>query len=213
MKKVADAVRQTIEKDGFLHFGLANGVLNLSKTARFIKPLVEVRTKKAVGLPAITMALSRLKLPKKKMDAHLKRVKVNSVNVTKNLAEITYEKTTLTIQALKVVEELVRNKNGYIALTWGASEITVITEMQHLNLIQRGVGKHPKAEIQNLVGVGVGFDKKYIPHAGMIYTLIQQIAFQNINIVELSSTYTELIFYVHTDDLRLTFDTLYEQFM
>lgn len=213
MQKVADAVRQTIEKDGFLHFGLANGLLNLTKTAKFIHPLIETRAKKTVGVPAITMALSRLKLPKRKMNAQLKNVRVNSVNVTKGLAEITYEKTGATIHALKAVEETVRKANGHMALTFSASEITAICDVRYLDAIQKKTKEVPKAEIHDIVGVGVQFDEKYIQHSGMIYALIQQIAFQNINIVELSSTYTELVFYVHTKDMKLTFDTLYEQFM
>jgi aspartokinase len=213
MHKVADAVRHTIEKDGFLHFGLANGVLNLTRTAKFIRPFIEARTKKEVGVSAITMALSRLKLPKRKMNAHLKNVKVNSVNVKKGLAEITYEKTSMTIQALKTAEESVRKTNGYIALTFSDSEITVISETRYLDAIKQIAEERPKSEIHDLVAVGVQFDEKYIKHAGMIYALIQQIAFQNINIVELSSTYTELVFYVHTEDMKLAFDTLYEQFM
>lgn len=213
MLSIPEAVQQTIEKDGFLHFGLANGVLNLSKTARFIKPLIEARTKKSVSIAAVTMALSRLKTLKKRANVQLKRVKLDSINIAKNLAEITYERTAENISALEKVEKEVRKNNGYIVITFGTSELTVIVEEKFLLDIKHGMPMSPKVILKELVAVGAKFDEGYIPHVGMVYTLIQQLTFQNINVIEFSSTYTELVFYLNKKDMKLAFDTLYEQFM
>lgn len=213
MLSIPDAVQQTIEKDGFLHFGLANGVLNLSKTARFIKPLIEARTKKSVSIAAVTMALSRLKTLKKRTNVQLKRVKLDSINIAKNLAEITYERTAENISTLEKIEKEVRKNNAYIVITFGTSELTVIVEEKFLSDIKRGMPMSPKIILKELVAVGAKFDESYIPHVGMVYTLIQQLTFQNINVIEFSSTYTELVFYLNKKDMKLAFDTLYEQFM
>lgn len=213
MLSIPEAVEQAIEKDGFLHFGLSNGVLNLSKTARFIRPLIEARTKKIVSVAAITMALSRLKMLKKRTNFHLKQVKLNSINITKNLAEITYERTTATVAALEKTEKEVRQGGGYIVITFGTSELTAMVEEVFLPSVKKSVPASPKVVLPGLVAVGAQFDEKYIPHVGMVYALIQQLTFQNINIIEFSSTYTELVFYLNKKDMKLAFDTLYEQFM
>lgn len=213
MLSIPEAVQETIEKDGFLHFGLANGVLSLSKTARFIKPLIEIRTKKSVSIAAVTMALSRLKTLKKRTNVQLKRVKLDSINIAKNLAEITYERTAENISALEKVEKEVRKNNGYIVITFGTSELTVIVEEKFLSDIKHGMPMSPKVILKELVAVGAKFDESYIPHVGMVYALIQQLTFQNINVIEFSSTYTELVFYLNKKDMKLAFDTLYEQFM
>ncbi len=213
MKSIPDAVRQTVETDGFLHFGLSNGILNLTKTAKFLRPLIESRTKKGVSLSALTMALSRLRLRKRKVNAYLKDVRLSALNVHKNLAEITYEKTTANIQALEKAEKEIRQKGAYLVITFGTGEITALVDMEYLSHVKKFIPATVKAEIHDLVAVSAQFDEKYIPHVGMVYALVQQLTFQNINIIEFSSTYTELVFYLRKKDLKLVFDTLYDQFM
>ena len=213
MLSIPEAVRRAIETDGFLHFGLANNVLNLSKTARFMKPLVEARTKKTASVSAITMALSRLKVGKRRANAAFKSVKLEAIRVTKNLAELTYDKTGENIRAVEKAEAEVRRSGAFIVATIGTRELTVITEADKVPALRKMFPSPPKVLVPDIVAVGVEFDEKYIPQVGMFYTLIQQLTFQNINIVEFSSTYTELVFYLHKKDLKLAFDTLYDQFM
>jgi aspartokinase len=43
--------------------------------------------------------------------------------------------------------------------------------------------------------------------------VLQQVAVQGINVVEIASTATELILYLDQKDVRLAFDTLYQRFM
>ena len=213
MFTIPKAVQDTIEKDGFLHFGLSNGVLNLSKTARFIRPLVASRTKKEVSISAITMALSRLRLGKRQVNTKLKTVKLQSINAVKDLSELTYDKTAANMRALEKVERDMRGKGAFMVATFGTTELTIIVEEESTVVVQKLFSVPAKKSIAGLVALGVQFDEKYVPQIGMFYTLIQQLTFQNINIVELTSTYTELVFYLHKKDLKLAFDTLYDQFM
>jgi aspartokinase len=213
MKSIPEALQQAVERDGFLHFGLANGVLNLTKTAKFLRPLIESRTKKSVSVSALTMALSRLKFKKRKTNTHLRNIKLTALNIHKNLVEVTYEHTVQNVAAIEKAEKEVRRGGAYIAITFGTTEVTILIDAEHVSQITHLVSSRPKVTIRGLAAVAVQFDETYIPHVGMVYALIQQMTFQNINIIEFSSTYTELVFYVSEKDLRLTFDTLYDQFM
>lgn len=213
MRSIPEAVEAAIERDGFLHFGLSNGILSLTKTAKFLLPLVKARTKKDASVSAITMALSRLKVKKRRTNAALKAIRLKAINTYKNLSEISYEKTAAHVAAIEEAERRARRENGYLVVTIGTGEITVLTEEKYLQVIKKTMDGRPKVEINGLSAIGVQFDERYMEHVGMVYTLVQQLTFQNINIVEFSSTYTELIFYVAKKDLKLAFDTLYDQFM
>lgn len=213
MRSIPDAVQHTIEQDGFLHFGLSSNVLNLSKVARFIKPLIESRTKKRVSTSAITMALSRLKFKKKLKNAELKAVRLNGITMHKSLSEITYEKTSENMHALEDVERSARRSGHYFVAALGVHELTIITNTVTLAGMKKHFPTRPRSVVEDLAAVSVSFDEKYINQTGMVYTLIQQVTFQNINVIEFSSTYTELTFYVKNKDLKLAFDTLYDQFM
>jgi len=159
------------------------------------------------------MALSRLKGIKKTKNTQLKNFKLHAIAVTKNLTEITFERTSANSAALEKAERAIRAAGGYAVITFGTSELTVMTEESSVASVREAVPSEPKVVIPGLVAIGAQFDEKYVPHVGMLYALVQQLAFQNIAIVEFSSTYTELVFYVHAKDMKLAFDTLYEQFM
>ncbi|MEN9390384.1 MAG: hypothetical protein RLZZ283_484 [Candidatus Parcubacteria bacterium] len=212
MRSIPQAVRDTIESDGFLHFGLSNRVLNLSKTAKFIRPLIEARTKKSASVPSILMALSRLRVKKHRTNVALKAIKLDAITMHKGLVELTYEKTVATARAVEKISETFRREGAYVVTTFGTTEITVITESALRDRVERATPK-PKAVVANLAAVAVQFNERYIVQTGMVYTLIQQLTFQNINVIEFSSTYTELVFYLAQKDMKIAFDTLYEQFM
>ncbi|MEK7531276.1 MAG: hypothetical protein AAB573_05425 [Patescibacteria group bacterium] len=212
MRSIPHAVEAVIESDGFLHFGLANRVLNLSKTAKFIKPLVEARTKKSASVAAILMALSRLRVKKHRINSALKAIKLDAITMHKALVELTYEKTSASIRAIEKISTALRENGIYVVVTVGTTEVTLITESDERTRVERATPK-PKACVLNLAAVAVQFNEKYIEQAGMVYTLIQQLTFQNINVIEFSSTYTELVFYVEQKSMKVAFDTLYDQFM
>jgi aspartokinase len=213
MRSIPEAVRHVIEKDSFLHFGLANRVLNLSKTARFILPLVAARTKKAVSPSAVTMALSRLRVSKHKENTRLKTVRLNELSITKNLTAITYERTSEVMRLHHNAVATLRQGGIFVVSNIGTSEITTMIDADHESILTSSVKQKPKALFGDLVAIHAQFNLRYVEQTGMLYTLMQQLAFQNINVIELSSTYTEIIFFIEKKDMKIAFDTLYEQFM
>ncbi|MEZ5590063.1 MAG: hypothetical protein R3F53_04905 [Gammaproteobacteria bacterium] len=46
----------------------------------------------------------------------------------------------------------------------------------------------------------------------MLYTLLQRVALQNVNLIEISSTYTEIVFFI-AEKIRIVFDTLFQSFV
>ncbi|MCB1808441.1 MAG: hypothetical protein KDJ99_25805, partial [Candidatus Competibacteraceae bacterium] len=61
--------------------------------------------------------------------------------------------------------------------------------------------------------VGVQFGTHYADVPGMLYTLLQRVALQNVNLIEISSTYTEIVFFIAEEDTRIVFDTLFQSFV
>jgi len=42
---------------------------------------------------------------------------------------------------------------------------------------------------------------------------LQRVALQNVNLIEISSTYTEIVFFIAEEDTRIVFDTLFQSFV
>jgi hypothetical protein len=58
----------------------------------------------------------------------------------------------------------------------------------------------PKIVVHNLAAIGVSFDKKHFDIPNTFFSLISILARARINIAEIVSTYTELIFIVSEKD-------------
>ncbi len=71
----------------------------------------------------------------------------------------------------------------------------------------------PRRVYRNLAGLGVKFQEAYLETPGLLYQLLQQLALQNINVVEVASTTTEFNIYLDDRDVQLAFESLYNRFI
>lgn len=107
----------------------------------------------------------------------------------------------------------IQKENGYSSIAQGMREITVIIEAGFLPLLQQMIREAPVYQHMQLASVGVQLDRRYARIPGLLYTLLQRVTLQNINLIEISSTYTEIVFYVDEQDTQTVFDTLFQSFL
>ena len=207
MRKVSEAVPA-------LQFGLHHRLLNLSQVARFICPLVEARVHKSVQPSAVLMSLSRLQRRwENQQPALQRRFRVDRINVQGGLCALTLPKQLATLRELAELFGRVQQEGGYLTLTEGVSEVTVILEQRHMALIPQVLHVIPRRVYRNLAGLGVKFQERYLETPGLLYQLLQQLALQNINVVEVASTTTEFNIYLDDRDVQLAFDSIYNRFV
>lgn len=61
--------------------------------------------------------------------------------------------------------------------------------------------------------IGVTFDEEYLTIPGFIYIILQQMMPLNINIIEVSSTCTELVLYIDEKDMKIAYEALEASFI
>jgi hypothetical protein len=208
MIKISSAITDIIKNQPFLLFGFRNGLFNLSQLARFLKPLIQVRTKKDVTETSVLMSLSRMsknlrQAGEQKIPFFIKNLTVNS-----NLCTVTYVRSENAIKRINKFYSETHKKNHYFNLNQGTMELTLIIEENFLPLLKKYLKEKPKMVKRNLSSIGIHFEEKYYETPGFMHYVIQQISLQNINIYEYTSTYTELIFYIDQKDIQLAFETL-----
>ncbi len=213
MITVSSALRDLIQKNNFLEFGLSEGILNLSSTAEWLKPLIEMRTKKEVSKSSILMALSRLAIQKKKIKPGLQRFPLDGINVKSGLTELTYQNTAANRAAILHFMNKRHGQAGHITSSFGTHEITIILPSDNALSLKESIPEKPTFEKSGLTALCIEFDAHYVEAPYLLYYLIQQITLQNINVWEMTSTYTEVIFYIEERDVKLAFDTIYSQFL
>lgn len=59
-----------------------------------------------------------------------------------------------------------------------------------------------------VASIGISFSEDYIQIPGFIAAVLLQLTVQQINLIEIASTFTELTLYVDQENTKLAFDTL-----
>ncbi len=209
MIKLSKVIREVVEQNSFLKLGLSHKLLNLSQVAEFILPVVEAKAKKEVTKTSILMTLSRMQRDLQLTTPSSDKFRIQNLTVNSNLSCLTFYRTEKNMDNLEHAMVKVSREGGYITVTHGTSEMTLIVDNDSIEIVERHMKEEPVSKIENLVSLAVHFDENYSTTPGFIYHIVQQLTLQHINIVEISSTYTELILYVDKADVRLAFDTLY----
>lgn len=212
MLKIPDSIRDIIDQNPFLRFGFVNNLFNLTKLAKFISPLIKARSKKDVTDSAILMNLSRLSKLNKKTSPNVDHFKIDSLTVYSDLVLYTFHNFTHTQDKVFELYRELKKNNSYAALTEGASEINLIVEKTYNQKVNDVINEKPKKIFEDLSALVIKFNEKYTEMPGMFYFLIQQITLQGVNLIDLSSTSTELVFYISKKDIKISFDSLQYSF-
>lgn len=214
MIKIADALEGIINGNQFLAYGLQNRLLNLTQLAKYLKPLIEARTKKELRSPsALLMMLSRLQRERGKKIKKLEKFKVRNITAYSQLAIYTFAKNQTFLSQMSKLYSAIEHRHSYMTLGQGTDEITLIVNESGEEELKKHIRDLPKQHSKNIAALSIKFGEEYYSGPGLLFYLIQQVTLQGINIKEITSTYTEIVFYVDEKDLKLLFDTIYIQFV
>jgi aspartokinase len=209
MLKISDAVRHIVDAHPYLRTALAQRVLNLSQVARHIHASVEARTHKPVQTAAITMSLSRLQAQLPDLDAGPPLRLARRITVQRNLAVVTFPNTSRVQEGLLRVQEQVRRSGGYLTISEGIREITLITEAESLSVLQEMVRDRATRTTTRVASLSVSLTRENLVTPGILYRLLQPLALQGVNVAEVTSTTSEFHIYIAEDDVMLALDSLY----
>jgi aspartokinase len=213
MIRISEAVEAIVESHSALRFGFYHGLLNLTKVARFLRPSIEARTKKEVTDAAVLMNLSRLqkklaRLPQSGRETLL----LDKITIQSGLCAATVDKSPTSHRELNRVFTRIQSKSGFITVTEGMRQVTVIVEAENLRLLTTALSSPPRVLQKDLAAVGVAFDERYLKVKGILFQLMEEVALQDINVIEIASTATEFSIFLREEDVQLAFDAIFNRF-
>lgn len=202
MIKVHPIVRGVVESEPEAVFALVNGFMNMSRYAGRIRAEVEKKAKKKVTQTSLVVALSRVRKELKKTKPLAPKVVVDNITTKLPLSELVYESTTKMLERLETLHKRVSiPREDFFTATVGTTELTIVCSSGIVGEIKKHFGTKPKLCVDNLASVGVSFKPEYyIEVPNVIFSLVSALARTRINIAEIVSTYTELIFIVEQKD-------------
>jgi len=211
MPAIAHIVEKIIEEKPFLQEALSKGVINNAALAEQLTPIIEKELKKKVKFSAVNMAIRRL--AEKLQKTFVTKVKFDEdtdITIKSDLVEITLYKNSNVLSKLNKVYSLVDIRKGnFLTITQGMYEVMIITNKKYLRRMEKLFSESDKKKvIRRLSSLMVSIPEKSVETLGLFYLVTRALNWENINIVDIVSTYTEMTFIVDEDDTSRSFNVL-----
>jgi aspartokinase len=196
MITVAEEVERIIASSPFLEEGLSRGIINCSALAREIQPQLEETLLKDVSESAILMAIKRLASGLEgRLQGRVSLLKeMGDLTVRSNLTEFTFMKSeTIVAGQKRLLDRIKRETDRFVTFTQGVFETTVIVSASLNDAVEKiFTSEKLIARLDDLAAIVIKLPVETVSTPGVHYSILKQLAWQNINVVEVVSTYTEL---------------------
>jgi hypothetical protein len=212
MQTVADEIERIVMTHPFLEEGLSRGLINCSALARAIQPQVEQALFKDVSESAILMALKRLSAKMSGRGIRFETVlkEMGDLTVRSNLAEFTYLRSLTIMEKQKILLNRIADPSqAFLTFTQGVFETTLIVSAGLADLVEEVFFEEkPLSRLDDLSAIVIKLPAASVSTPGVHYAILKQLAWKNINVVEVVSTYTELTVVLDKDQVDLAFSVL-----
>lgn len=209
MISIKECVDEIVSENLFLEDSLYHDYLNLSSFALYIRPRIMQMTKKEVTIWSIKIALSRISKEKQKAIQY-KRICPDNIFMRKNITIITLNNNECSDYLIRKVQVLKKysDKNYFWIIQW-INETDIIFSKYMKEGIENIISDDDlKLKVEWLWLIWINLDEKLLNTVWLIYSLTKQLAFYNISVVNMLSTYTEIVFVINKDDLKKAFEVL-----
>jgi hypothetical protein len=205
MIKIQPVVEDIVRGEFEAYLALTNNYMNMSSYAHRIRPMVEARTKKEATITSIVVALSRLRAQFKKEKPLVFNVPIKNITTKLPLSEIIFENRDAFVRELETLhKDIAVSQEDFFTSTIGTTEVDIICSSNLETKIVKHFKVKPKSVNRNLAAVGISFSWEVFGMPNVFFSLLSVTARARINLEELVSTPTELIFIVSEKDFGRT---------
>ncbi|MBN2246635.1 MAG: aspartate kinase, partial [Candidatus Aminicenantes bacterium] len=200
----------------FLEEGIRRGIINLSALAREMKPDLEFILFKELSEGAVVMALNRIagKMNQQAIKNPDKKKIIGDLIVRSSLSEFTYRISDITTEKQRtLLKETQKDRGQFVTITRGIDQLTIIISASFNNLVQKIFKDEPFVrQIDDLASITCKLYDDVIFVPGIFYTILKLLAWENINVIEVVSTYTEFTIILERSQVDQSFSILMKHF-
>ncbi len=212
MRRIADLVEEEVRATPFLEAALAQGIINHSALARRIKPRLERTLLRPVSDAAVMMALRRMapRLARRTGSRPRTPTRLGEITIRSGLVEITFHNSsTLRARQSRLLARLAHAPDAFVTYTQGVSQAMLIVSAG----LQRIVDEVFRAErrvatVRDLSAVVLRLAPAIVKTPGVYYGILKQLAWRDVNVIDVVSTYTEFTIVLHDSEVNAAFAAL-----
>ncbi len=212
MQTIAQKVEDCIKRHPFLEEALSDGIINYSALARSIKPQIQKDLYKNIKTGSIIMALKRLSTKINKKRKKIKKLShIKDITVRSNLIEYNFRLSpTLQRSYNRLLETVIqREKDEFLASTWGIHEVSIFGSRSLDSLIQKIFKKEKTlSKYNDISSITLRLPEWAIKTPAVHYQILKLLAWNSVNVLETISTYTEFTILINQKDVDIAFSLL-----
>lgn len=211
MVSIARICEKLVEQKPFIQEALSNSIINYGALAEMLVADVEKEFGKPVKHAAVMMAIRRLEEKLQKMPISQPRFTADcDLTIKSDLFEVTIARHPQTYQLINKIYALVDPRSGdYLTITTGTHEITIISNKKYKPAILKLINQEDILnKIDDLAALTVKLPTTAPETPGIFYLITRALTWENINIVEIVSTYTEDTLILKSKDVARAYEIL-----
>ena len=213
MVSVSHVVESIVKHKPYLSEALAAGIINVSSLARQLQPEVEKALNKEINTGAIIMSLNRL-APYLQVREQVQLNKllrnIGDIILRSNLCDYTFKNSSTLLDChIEVLKHLVKSDDVFYTMVQGVFETNIVIS----NTMSSVIGDYFKNEIclfkqTDLSSVTLKLPKGNSMQSGFYYTIMKELSWEGINIIEVISSTNEFTVVVDNSIIDKTFVVL-----
>lgn len=212
MLSIATKVERIVMESSFLMEGLRRNLINLSELARQLQPQLESDMWKPVGQAAVVMALRRVaeRLPEAANQPIERARQTGELTTRTELTEYTYRHSDSIGDSHRLLLERTARMGGvFVTVTRGVNEVMVICSRPVKQVVEEVfAGERLLTQQDNLNALTLHLNPETSRTPGIYHTILKQLAWDKVNLVNMICTYTELTVLLEQNQTSAAFDVL-----
>lgn len=202
MVTISHIVQKIVDKRIFIQESMNKNIISYASLAKQLQPEIEEELEKTVKRHAIEMALRRYKEQLQQKHKTISFDYSSDIIMKTQVCDIAVSRSPTLLNKLKKMYDMVDFEKGDILnAIQGSCEVSIVTNERYKQRFLDILKNENVLNIEeHLISLTMTFSKEFLYTPGVIFNIIRNIAWDNINIFEIVSTNTELTFIIHKKD-------------
>ncbi len=203
MVTISHVVSKLINENIYLQEAIGKKIASYGSVAKQLKADIEEELRKEVAHYAVVAAIRRYA---ERMDVKFRDIKFDAnaseVNLKTNVIDINVRKTLGLFDKLKRIYDIIKFEQGDILhIIYGRNSVNIVTNERYKDKICNFL-QHEKIlnTAENLVCLSFSIGNKLVNTAGVLFQIVRNFAWEDINIIEVISIDSEITFIVSEKD-------------
>jgi len=202
MVTISHVVQKLVNDRVFIQEAMSRGIISHGSLAEQLKPEIEEELGREVKHHAIVMALRRYTETLKERHKKISFDYTSEIIMKTDICDVAVFRSPTLLDKIKEIYDIVDFEKGDILnVIHGRYEVSIVTNERYRERVLEFLNGEKVLNVEkDLVSLTLTYAKDFLYTPGVIFNVVRNIAWENINIFEIVSTNTELTFILHKKD-------------